>query len=62
MFFRYGDHGLPAYRDDRGFMIIMPGGKERPVTDLWKWIHEASPISEDEFNALKKTIEGHHAA
>jgi hypothetical protein len=52
----------PAYRDDRGFMIIMPGGKERPVTDLWKWIHEASPISEDEFNALKKTIEGHHAA
>lgn len=32
----------------------VPGGNERPVTDLWTWMPEASPISEDEFNKRKK--------
>jgi hypothetical protein len=58
MFFEYGERRLPAYRDDKGLMVILPGGKERPVDDLWKFWHEASPISEDDFDALKKaTIE-----
>jgi hypothetical protein len=41
----------------------MDDGTEQPVTDLWRWMHEASDITEAEFEALKaKHIEAHKAA
>ena len=52
-YFKYGDNDLPAYRDDKGIMIISFGGKEFPPDDLWKFVHEATPISEAEFEELK---------
>jgi len=52
-FFKYGDSDIPAYRDAGGFMLVMADGTETPVQDLWKWMHEATAISEEEFNARK---------
>jgi hypothetical protein len=52
-FFLYGDNNIPAYRDAGGFVLVMPDGSEKPVTDLWKWMHEATAVSEEEFNARK---------
>lgn len=57
LFFKYGDNDLPAYRDAGGFMIVTGSG-ERPVTDLFKFVHEATPITRAEFEELK----AHHAA
>ena len=54
-FFKYGDADLPAYRDDKGFMLCTPSG-ERPVDDLFKFTHEATPITEAEFNELKAKL------
>ena len=54
-FFKYGDADLPAYRDDKGFMICTAKG-ERPVDDLVKFTHEATPITEAEFDALKAKL------
>jgi hypothetical protein len=49
----YDYNGLPAYRDDKGILIVTPGGEEKPVQDLVKFVHEAQPITEAEFRRLK---------
>ena|ERR1700690_1424594 len=49
----YDYNGLPAYRDDKGILIVTPGGEEKPVSDLVKFVHEAQPITEPEFQKLK---------
>ena len=51
MFFDWD--GRPAYRDEAGITAILPGGEEKPITDLWKFIHEAVPVSEEDFEKAK---------
>jgi hypothetical protein len=50
----YDWNGLPAYRDAKGVMVLTHGGGERPVGDLWKFVHEAVPVDRVAFEALKK--------
>ena len=50
----YDFNGLPAYPDEKGIMVVVSGGEEKPVEDLWKFAHEATPISAAEFDELKK--------
>jgi hypothetical protein len=48
--------GLPCYRDEaKGIMVVNYGG-ERRLTELWNFAHQAVPIDEDAFEALKKTV------
>jgi len=49
----YDYNGLPAYRDEKGILIVTPGGEEKPPRDLFAFVHEASEISEAEFEKLK---------
>ena len=49
----YDWNGRPAYRDDKGIVVIVPGGEEKPVPDLFKFAHEASQCSKAEFEKLK---------
>jgi hypothetical protein len=46
-------NGLPVYRDAKGLTVVAHGGKEHPVEDLWKFLHEAVPVDESDFEALK---------
>jgi hypothetical protein len=59
--YKYGDRDIPAYRDEGGFMLVMDDGTERPVTDLRRWLDEASDITEAEFNELKARHAASHA-
>ena len=49
--------GMPAYipDDDIVPMIVHPDGTETPFYDFNAWAHEATELSEAEYDALCKT-------
>ncbi len=49
------DNGIPVRRlsEDR-WPEILRNGEWEPYRDLWKFTHEADPVSKEEFNAAVK--------
>jgi hypothetical protein len=53
----YDWEGRPVYRSLHSLIVVCSDGGEKPVWDLWKFMHEASAITEAEFERLKGAVQ-----